>query len=411
MEIKSIKARQILNSRGYPAVETEIILKNDIIARASVPSGASKGEKEALELIDNNPNYYDGKSVLTAIKNVNTIICNSLMNVNILEQEKIDQELIKLDGTDNKSNLGANAILSVSLAACKAAAEHLNIPLCRYFNSLITEEDNFSYYPPTPMINILNGGVHADNNLSIQEFMIVPVDFASFSDAIAESATVFHRLKKILKEKGYSTNVGDEGGFAPQLNTTHEALDLLTEAIGDNKVKIALDSAASEFHCNNEYKIDQKTLNSDALVEFYSDIVNKYDIMSIEDPCSENDITGWKKITEKLGGEILLVGDDLFVTNPKIFFSGIQNNLGNSILIKMNQIGTITETVEAIKLAKKHNYSVIISHRSAETEDVSIAHLAVACGRNAMIKAGSLARSERVTKYNEILRIEENFRK
>lgn len=418
IKIKEIKARQILNSRGYPTIETEIILENGIITRAAVPSGASKGTKEALELVDNNLAYYSGYSVQKAINNVNSVIKDYLINFNfdILDLKGIDHALIKLDGSENKSVLGANAILSVSLAACKAGAKILNLPLYKYFYSLLQQEDNglanFQYFPPTPMLNVINGGVHADNDLAIQEFMIVPINFSSFAEGLANAAGVFYNLKKLLKAKKYSINVGDEGGFAPQLRNSYEALELLKEAIetagARDKIKIALDAAASEFYGQGKYYIDQKILTPEALVSFYEKIASQYDIISIEDPCSEEDLIGWQKITKELGKKISLVGDDLFVTNPEIFLKGIENNIANSILIKMNQIGTITETIEAIQMARKYNYSVIISHRSGETEDTSIAHLAVACGKNTKIKAGSLARGERIAKYNEILRIEDN---
>jgi enolase len=410
-KIDLIKAREILNSRGNPTIEVDIILDNGILGRASVPSGASKGNKEALELIDNDKNRCNGLGVLNAVQNVNNIIAKELKNLDITNQKQIDDILINLDGTENKSKLGANAILGVSIAAAKASASLQKIPLYKYLSTLISHSDNFKYTPPIPMLNVINGGMHADNKLCIQEFMLVPIGYDNFKSAIIASAEIIYKLKAILKEKKYNVNVGDEGGFAPNLNSTEEVLSLLNQAIGDkkHKVKIALDVAASTFYDNKLYNIENKTLSSDELIKFYEYLVDKYEIISIEDPLEEDDKIGWKKITEILGKKIKIVGDDIFVTNPKIFLDGIKNNLANSILIKMNQIGTITETIKTINIAKSNNYSVIISHRSGETEDTTIAHLAVACGENTMIKSGSLARSERVAKYNEIIRIEENI--
>lgn len=407
-KIKSIKAREIFNSRGAPTIEVDLTLENGILSRAAIPSGASKGNKEALEIIDGDKSRLGGLGVLNAVRNVNEIIARELKGVSVENQEEIDRILINLDGTENKSKLGANAILGVSVSAAKACASLNNVPLYRYLAQLMNRSDEFNYCPPVPMLNVINGGMHADNGLSIQEFMLVPTGYESFKSAIVASAEIIYRLKSILKEKKYSINVGDEGGFAPNLESAEEALGILNLAIGDKKdrVKIALDVAASTFFQDGFYNIDGKKLSSDELVIFYKYLVDKYEIISLEDPLDENDRSGWKKITATLS-KTKIVGDDLFVTNPRIFSDGIKDGLANSILIKMNQIGTLIETIEAINIAKRNNYSVIISHRSGETEDTTIAHLAVACG--GMIKSGSLARSERVAKYNEIIRIEENI--
>ena len=406
-KIKDIKAREILDSRGNPTVEVDVILESGIIARASVPSGASTGSREAIELRDNDKNRYNGKGVLKAVNNVNTIIKEKLIGLDSLDQKLIDETMINLDGTKNKSNLGANAILGVSMANLKAASLYKKIPLYKYFNEEVSM--------PRPMMNILNGGAHADNGLDFQEFMIIP-ERDTFKERLRVGAEVFHSLKEVLKENNLSTGVGDEGGFAPNLNTNKEALDLIIKAIEKagyqpgKDVFLGLDVAASEFYENSKYNLkgENKVLSTDELIKYFEDLVKKYPIISIEDPVDENDWEGFKKITEILGDKIQLVGDDLFVTNKEYLKKGIDMKAGNAILIKVNQIGTITETIETINLAKENNYKTIISHRSGETEDTTIAHLAVGLNLK-QIKTGSLSRTDRVCKYNELLRIEENL--
>lgn len=406
-KIKDIKAREILDSRGNPTVEVDVILENGIIARASVPSGASTGSREAIELRDNDKNRYNGKGVLKAVNNVNTIIKEKLIGLDSLDQKLIDETMINLDGTKNKSNLGANAILGVSMANLKAASLYKKIPLYKYFNEEISM--------PRPMMNILNGGAHADNGLDFQEFMIIP-ERENFKERLRVGAEVFHSLKEVLKENNLSTGVGDEGGFAPNLNTNKEALDLIIKAIEKagyqpgKDVFLGLDVAASEFYENSKYNLkgENKALSTDELIKYFEDLVKKYPIISIEDPVDENDWEGFKKITEVLGDKIQLVGDDLFVTNKEYLKKGIDMKAGNAILIKVNQIGTITETIETINLAKENNYKTIISHRSGETEDTTIADLAVGLNLK-QIKTGSLSRTDRVSKYNELLRIEESL--
>ena len=406
-KIKDIKAREILDSRGNPTVEVDVILDSGIVGRASVPSGASTGSREAIELRDNDKNRYNGKGVLKAVDNVNKIIKEKLIGLDSLNQKLIDETMIELDGTKNKSNLGANAILGVSMANLKAACIYKNIPLYNNFSEELSM--------PRPMMNILNGGAHADNGLDFQEFMIIP-ERDTFKERLRVGAEVFHSLKEVLKENNLSTGVGDEGGFAPNLNTNKEALDLITEAIEKAGYKpgkdvfLGLDVAASEFYEEGKYilKGENKVLKTDELIEYFEDLVKKYPIISIEDPVDENDWEGFKKITEKLGDKIQLVGDDLFVTNKEYLKKGIDMKAGNAILIKVNQIGTITETIETINLAKENNYKTIISHRSGETEDTTIAHLAVGLNLK-QIKTGSLSRTDRVCKYNELLRIEENL--
>ena len=406
-KIKNIKAREILDSRGNPTVEVDVVLESGVIGRASVPSGASTGEREAIELRDNDLTRYNGKGVLKAVNNVNTIIKASLIGENALDQKRIDNIMIKLDGTKNKSNLGANAILGVSMAVLKAAANYYKEPLYKYFDKEISM--------PRAMMNILNGGMHADNGLDFQEFMIVP-EAPSFAERLRIGSEVFHSLKSVLKEKGLSTNVGDEGGFAPNLNTNVEALDAIIDAIklagykpGEN-VFLALDVAASEFYRDGKYylKGENRILTTSGLISYYEDLINKYSIISIEDPVDENDWEGFSEITQKLGDKIQLVGDDLFVTNKEYLQKGIDMKAGNAILLKVNQIGTITETLETIKMAKDAGYKTIISHRSGETEDVTIADLAVALNLG-QIKTGSLSRTDRTSKYNELLRIEETL--
>lgn len=406
-KIKDIKAREILDSRGNPTVEVDVLLESGAKGRAAVPSGASTGSKEALELRDNDPKRYQGKGVIKAVNNVNTIIKGTLIGLESSHQRQIDETMIKLDGTENKTNLGANATLGVSLAVLKATAKEKNIPLYKYFGDEISL--------PRPMMNILNGGAHADNNLDFQEFMIIP-NAKSFKEILRIGSEVFHTLKKVLKENGFNTGVGDEGGFAPNLNTNEEALDMLMEAIKEagytpgKDVNFALDVAASEFYEDGIYNLKgaNKKLTSNELVDYYQTLIDKYPIISIEDPVDEEDWEGFRKMTEKYGDKIQLVGDDLFVTNIKYLQKGIDNKAGNAILIKLNQIGTFTETLETINLAKENGYKTIISHRSGETEDVTIADLAVALNLG-QIKTGSLSRSERTAKYNELLRIEEDL--
>ena len=406
-KIKDIKAREILDSRGNPTVEVDVLLESGAKGRAAVPSGASTGSKEALELRDNDPKRYQGKGVLKAVNNVNTIIKDALIGLESSNQRQIDETMINLDGTENKTNLGANATLGVSLAVLKATAKEKNIPLYKYFGDEISL--------PRPMMNILNGGAHADNNLDFQEFMIIP-NAKSFKEILRIGSEVFHTLKKVLKENGFNTGVGDEGGFAPNLNTNEEALDMLMEAIKEagytpgKDVNFALDVAASEFYEDGIYNLKgaNKKLTSNELVDYYQTLIDKYPIISIEDPVDEEDWKGFRKMTEKYGDKIQLVGDDLFVTNIKYLQKGIDNKAGNAILIKLNQIGTFTETLETINLAKENGYKTIISHRSGETEDVTIADLAVALNLG-QIKTGSLSRSERTAKYNELLRIEEDL--
>lgn len=406
-KIKKVKAREILDSRGNPTVEVDITLENGLLGRAAVPSGASTGDNEALELRDGNKKRYLGKGVLKAIDNVNTVIASKIKGLTP-DYEKIDKLLIKLDGTENKGKLGANAILGVSLAAAKAAAMSKKQPLYRFLGG---EKANLL---PVPLMNILNGGMHADNNLDIQEFMIMPVGAPTFCEALRYATEVFHNLKAILKAKGLSTSVGDEGGFAPSLNSNEEALGLIIQAIEKagykpgKDVALALDCAASSFYQDGKYKFENSEKSAQDLIAIYEGWLNKYPIFSIEDGLSEHDWQGWKAMTEKLGGKCQLVGDDIFVTNPKIFKKGIEEKIGNAILIKVNQIGSLSETLKAMSIAKKNKYKAVISHRSGETEDTTIAHLAVATGCG-QIKTGSLSRTDRVCKYNELLRIEEEL--
>ena len=406
--IKDIKAREILDSRGNPTVEVDVILDNGILGRASVPSGASTGSKEALELRDGGSRY-NGKGVQKAVDNVNNIIKNALLGMDVSNQKEIDNKMIELDGTENKEKLGANAILGVSLAVLKASALNNGLPLYKYLGT--------GKNLPKPMMNILNGGAHADNNVDFQEFMIIP-QAHTFKETLRMGAEVFHSLKKVLNEKGYSTGVGDEGGFAPNLSSNIEALDLIIEAINragyipGKDITLALDVAASEFFNKNTntYKLkgENKVFNSKELVDFYEQLINTYPIVSIEDGLNEVDYDGFKYMTEKLGNRLQIVGDDLFVTNKKLLQHGIDLGIGNAILLKVNQIGTVTETLETIELAKQNNYRTIISHRSGETEDNYIADFAVGLDLG-QIKTGSLSRSDRISKYNQLLRIEENI--
>ena len=404
-KIKDIKAREILDSRGNPTVEVDVILENGILGRAAVPSGASTGVKEALELRDNDKSRYMGKGVLTAVNNINNILKKALIGMDPHNQRKIDETLIELDGSETKSKYGANAILGISLANLKAAALDKNEPLFKYVGK--------KYSMPRAMMNILNGGAHADNGLDFQEFMIIPIA-DTFSKRLQIGSEVFHHLKSVLHNAGYQTGVGDEGGFAPNLNTNEEALDLLIKAINEagytpgKDVTFALDVAASEFYENGIYNLKGANLKltTDELIDYYQTLLDKYPIISIEDPVDENDWEGFKKMTERYGDKVQLVGDDLFVTNKKYLRRGIDMHAGNAILIKINQIGTITETLDTINLAKQNGYKTIISHRSGETEDTSIADLAVGLNLG-QIKTGSLSRTDRTCKYNELLRIEE----
>ncbi|MBU1871442.1 MAG: phosphopyruvate hydratase [Candidatus Omnitrophica bacterium] len=407
-KIKEVKAREILDSRGNPTIEVDILLDDGSLSRAAVPSGASTGEKEALELRDADKSRYLGKGVLKAVNNVNREIASKIKGL-AASYKDIDKVLIDLDGTENKSRLGANAILGVSLAVAKAAAISSKQPLYQYLGK------DKAFVLPVPLMNILNGGMHADNNLDIQEFMIVPLGAPRFSEALRWAAEVFHNLKSLLKSRKLNTSVGDEGGFAPQLSCNEEALGLIIEAIekagykpGEDIV-LALDCAASSFYKKEgDYQFEGASSNSGQLIALYEDWVKKYPIISIEDGLGEFDWPGWKKLTEKLGSKIQLVGDDLFVTNPGILKKGISEGVANAILIKLNQIGSLSETLEAIDIANKSKYKSVISHRSGETEDTTIAHLAVAsaCGQ---IKTGSLSRTDRVCKYNELLRIEQEL--
>jgi enolase len=409
--IADVYAREILDSRGNPTLEVEVLLESGVTGRAAVPSGASTGEREALELRDGDAARYLGKGVLTAVDNVNSQIADQIIGMDATDQAEIDARMIELDGTEFKSKLGANAILGVSLAVARAAAESLGLPLYRYIGGVNARE------LPLPMMNILNGGAHADNNVDIQEFMIMPIGAANFSMALRMGAEIFHALKSVLKKKGYNTSVGDEGGFAPNLGSNEEALQVIMEAIekagykpGED-VLLALDVASSELFKDGAYFLENEKTpkkTADQLVDFYEDLVNRYPIISIEDGMAENDWDGWKKITERLGERIQLVGDDLFVTNTKTLQQGIDKGVANSILVKLNQIGTLTETLDAIETAKRAGYTAVISHRSGETEDTTLADLAVAVNAG-QIKTGSLCRTDRVCKYNQLLRIEDEL--
>ncbi len=411
MIITKIVAREILDSRGNPTVEVDVILEDGSLGRASVPSGASTGTREAVELRDNDPNRYVGKGVRKAIDNVNRIIAPNIVGMDVQDQVRIDGRLIELDGTENKSKVGANAILGVSIACGKAASNFLGIPLYRYIGGLNAN------ILPIPMMNILNGGKHADNNVDFQEFMIVPIGAHSFSETLRIGVEIFHSLKKVLSQGGYSTTVGDEGGFAPSLKSNIQAIELIIEAIekagyrAGEDVFIALDPAASEFFEDKIYifhKSDGLKKTSEEMVRLYVDLVNRYPIASIEDGLAEGDWEGWKLLTQELGKRIQLVGDDIFVTNPKIIRKGIREGVANSVLIKLNQIGTITETLEAIEVARGSGYTTVISHRSGETEDTTIADFAVATNAG-QIKTGSACRTDRICKYNQLLRIEEEL--
>jgi enolase len=409
--IASINARQILDSRGNPTVEVDILTENEKLGRAAVPSGASTGIHEAVELRDNNKKYYGGKSVLKAVKNVNTIIADNLLGWDVANQTGIDAALLKLDGTENKAKLGANALLAVSLAVAKAAALEANLPLYRYIGGTNAK------VLPIPMMNILNGGAHADNKIDFQEFMVMPIGATSFSEGLQWGVEIFHALKTVLKKKGYSTNVGDEGGFAPNIQSNEEAIETVLTAIQaagyktGTQVAIAMDAANSELWNAKEkkyiyHKSDGKKLSSEQLVKFWEGWVKKYPIISIEDGMAEDDWKGWKMLTDAVGSKCQLVGDDLFVTNVKRLQRGIDEKISNALLVKVNQIGTLTETINAVSLAQNNGFNTIMSHRSGETEDSTIADLAVAlnCGQ---IKTGSASRSDRMAKYNQLIRIEE----
>lgn len=410
LEIDDIHAREIIDSRGNPTVEVDVLLEDGSIGRAAVPSGASTGIHEAIELRDGDKERFMGKGVLKAVSNVNDLIANELIGMNVFDQSGIDNLMIEIDGTPNKEKLGANAILGVSLAVAKAAANALGMPLYRYLGGVTANT------LPVPLMNIVNGGAHADNNLDIQEFMIAPVGGESFSESLRMGIEVFHHLKKLLNEKKLATTVGDEGGFAPHLNSNEQALELIIEAISQagykagEDVMLALDVAASEFYKEGKYNLkgDNKVLSSEEMVEYLAYLSSKYPIISIEDGLSEDDWEGWKKMTESIGKKVQLVGDDLFVTNPERLARGIENNIANSILIKVNQIGTLTETLAAVEMAKRAGYTSIISHRSGETEDSTIADIAVATGAG-LIKTGSASRSDRIAKYNQLIRIEEEL--
>ena len=408
-QIVDVRAREIIDSRGNPTVEADVILAGGAIGRAAVPSGASTGSREAIELRDGDKSRFLGKGVLKAVDNVNRAIREALVGKDAREQAELDRIMIELDGTPNKANLGANAILAVSLAAAKACAAALDLPLYRYLN-----QTDKTFTMPVPMMNIINGGAHADNSVDLQEFMIMPVGAPSMSEALRQGAEIFHTLKKVLHDKGMATAVGDEGGFAPNLPSNESALEVILEAIAKagykagEDVMIALDAASSEFYKDGQYVLgsENKSLSSAEFADYLADWVDRYPIISIEDGMAEQDWDGWKLLTEKVGGKIQLVGDDLFVTNTAIFKEGIDKGIANSILIKVNQIGTLTETLAAIQMAKDAGYTAVISHRSGETEDTTIADLAVATGAG-QIKTGSMSRSDRIAKYNRLLRIEE----
>ena len=409
MKIKDVVGREILDSRGNPTVEVDVILENGIVGRAAVPSGASTGEREALELRDGDNSRYLGKGVLKAVENVNGPLRDLVIGMDASDQKTLDYAMIDFDGTETKSKFGANAILGISMAAMKASAIEANIPLYRYVGE--------GKILPRPMMNIINGGAHADNKLDFQEFMIIP-QRDSIRERLRVGAEVFHNLKKVLNEKGLATGVGDEGGFAPDLQSNSEGFDLIMEAIKragyepGKDVCLGIDVAASEFYKDGKYNLigENRTLTTDELIDFFEELVNKYPIISIEDPVDENDWDGFRKITERIGDRIQLVGDDLFVTNKKCLQQGIDNHAGNAILLKVNQIGTITETLETIDLARKNGYATIISHRSGETEDTTIADLAVGLNLG-QIKTGSMSRTDRICKYNQLLRIEEKLNK
>jgi enolase len=407
----SVHGRQILDSRGNPTVEVEAVLESGASGRAQVPSGASTGEKEAIELRDGDKKHFLGKGVTKAVANINNVIQKKIIGMESYEQRAVDYAMIELDGTKNKAQLGANAILGVSLAIAKASALELDLPLYRYLGGCN------AHLLPVPMMNILNGGAHADNNVDIQEFMIMPLGAGTFSQALQMGAEVFHNLKSVLKAKGYNTAVGDEGGFAPNLGSNAEAMELIVQAIekagysAGEDICLAIDSAASSFYKDGSYSMTAESnpiKTSDEMIDFYEDLVNRYPVVSIEDGLDENDWDGWKRLTERLGSRIQIVGDDIFVTNPEILKRGIEEKVANSVLIKLNQIGTVTETLDAIEMATRASYTAVVSHRSGETEDTTIADLVVACNTG-QIKTGSVSRTDRVAKYNQLLRIEDDL--
>ncbi|QPK65573.1 phosphopyruvate hydratase [Methylomonas sp. LL1] len=410
MRIVDVKAREILDSRGNPSVEAEVYLDSGVVGTAMVPSGASTGEREAIELRDGDKSRYLGKGVLTAVNNVNTALREAVIGMDASKQAELDQKMIDLDGTNAKSKLGANAILGVSMAAARAAAQEAGKPLYQFMNT------SGEFVLPVPMMNIINGGSHADNSVDLQEFMILPVGAPTFREAIRYGAEVFHNLAKVLKSKGLATTVGDEGGFAPNLSSNEEAIEVILEAIekagykAGQDIYLGMDAASSEYYKDGKYVLsaENRSFNSEEMTDFFVNWVDKYPIISIEDGLDQNDWAGWKYHTEKLGGRIQLVGDDLFVTNPAILKEGIEKGIANSILIKVNQIGTLTETLEAISMARAAGYSAVVSHRSGETEDTTIADLVVATGTG-QIKTGSLSRSDRVAKYNRLMKIEDEL--
>jgi len=409
--IDEVRAREILDSRGNPTVEVEVFLSGGAKGRAAVPSGASTGEREALELRDGDPQRFHGKGVRKAVENVVKIIAPKIIGLEALDQVALDRQMIEMDGTENKAKLGANAILGVSMAVCRAAAQALRVPLYRYLGGAGARE------LPVPLMNFINGGAHADNALDIQEFMVVPAGANNFAEALRMGAEIFQQLRHILRKKGYSTSVGDEGGYAPRLGSNEEALQLIVEGINlagytpGQDVFLALDSAASGFYREGGYRFKtgkEKKYSSEEMIDFYENLVERYPIKSLEDALAEGDWKGWEKLTRRLGKRVQIVGDDIFVTNPKIFHKGIERGVANSILIKLNQIGTVSETLETIEMAKRANYTAVISHRSGETEDSFIADLAVATNAG-QIKSGSVSRSDRLAKYNQLMRIEEEL--
>ncbi len=411
-EIISVYGRELLDSRGNPTVEVEVILEDGALGRALVPSGASTGELEALELRDGDKDRYLGKGVLDAVERVNGVITDEVIGMDATCQQEVDAVLLELDGTENKEKLGANAILGVSMAVAHAAAESCELPLYTYLGGI------GSKILPVPFMNVLNGGAHADNPLDIQEFMIVPRGFYTFHEALRAGVETFHHLKKVLKLKGYSTNVGDEGGFAPNIQSHDEAIESILKAIEDagytpgEQIAVALDAASSEFFDKktNKYELagEKKSLTAEEMTEYYAAMMKKYPVISIEDGLAEGDWAGWKHMTDTLGDEVQLVGDDIFVTQVKLLGKGIQEGIANSILIKLNQVGTVSETLDTIDMARRHGYTQMVSHRSGETEDTTIADLAVACGCG-MIKTGSASRTDRIAKYNQLLRIEDDL--
>ncbi|UAT43093.1 phosphopyruvate hydratase [Anaplasmataceae bacterium AB001_6] len=405
--ITDLKAREIIDSRSNPTIEVDLEVNNTIRCSASVPSGASTGILEALEKRDNDSSRFNGKGLIKIVNNINSDLKKELIGKKFVDQKELDNFLINLDATSNKSNLGANVILAISISFARCLAKSRNMDLYR---SLALTSNNKKFIIPNPMINVINGGAHADNNLSIQEFMITIENEGNFISTMQKASEIFYNLKNILKKYNLSVNVGDEGGFAPQIDQAEDALKMLVQSIGkyEDSVKIALDAASSEFFKHNKYVVDNRSFDSTELIDYYEELTKKFPIISIEDPIAENDIDGWKKISERLNDKLQIVGDDLFVTNSKILQKGINEKIANAIIIKPNQIGTVTETIDTIKLAKNNNYIPIVSHRSGDTEDTFISHLAVGTGCK-WIKTGSISRGERTAKYNELIRIEESI--